>query len=215
MLGVSDPAAFDRYPRVPRTPGSAEFRPRPREVWTDCRCVVVVALHAVDEVLDVCIENDRFHAVFHQEIIQNRLKLLADWLSRRGYEARPGSRVSAKRAALLADLGRMGRNSLIVHPEYGSNIRLGVLLTDAPLPFDSPGDPFEPAPCGECRRCEQICPLGAVRGYKVDYSACLRLDKSDPSVTRRALSEESLQRRGPFTVVCNLCQRICPFNDGG
>lgn len=213
VLGVADPEVFDDYPRVPRTPGSEEFRPRPGEAWSACRSVVVVALHTRDEVFDVCIQTDEFYAVFHQEMIQNRLRKLTEWLSRKGHEARPAPAVSAKRAAVLAGLGHMGRNGLIAHPEYGSDIRLGVLLTDALLPLDSPNDPFEPAPCGGCRRCEEICPVGAVRDYEVDYTACLRQGESTGGRTR-ALPEESLQRRGPFFLVCNLCQRICPLNDG-
>ena len=42
------------------------------------------------------------------------------------------ARYSHKKGACLAGLGSIGRNSLFLHNEYGSFVRLGTLFTDCP-----------------------------------------------------------------------------------
>ena len=53
-----------------------------------------------------------------------------------------------KTAAVRAGLGWIGRNCLLVTPEYGPAVRISTLLTDAPLDCARPA--LEPR-CGECR----------------------------------------------------------------
>lgn len=79
--------------------------------------------------------------------------------------------LSHKMIALRAGMGWIGRNNLLVHPDYGSRIRIATILTDAPLENDTPmeGD------CGMCRNCISACPVSAIgETHEVwDRMACL------------------------------------------
>ena len=74
-----------------------------------------------------------------------------DWINQRGH-------LSHKEVARRAGVGWIGRNNLLVTPEYGSRIRLVTILTDLPL---LPDHPLE-KDCGDCRKCVELCPAGAI-----------------------------------------------------
>ena len=76
--------------------------------------------------------------------------------------------LSLKHAAVSAGLGNMGRSNLLITERFGPHVRLGGIITEAPLEADTPRV-FDPCPAG-CRRCEEACPVGALRAgtYTVD-----------------------------------------------
>ena len=64
-----------------------------------------------------------------------------------------------KDAAVLAGLGSVGINNLVVTPEYGPRIRFRALLIDREL---QPTGPLEFNPCESCGQpCRAACPKGA------------------------------------------------------
>ena len=65
-----------------------------------------------------------------------------------------------KTAATRAGLGWIGKNCQLLTKKYGPWIRLGTVLTDAPL---TPGKPIETSRCGSCRACVDSCPAGALK----------------------------------------------------
>ncbi len=69
-----------------------------------------------------------------------------------------------------AGLGRIGRPTLLVHPEFGARMRYASVLTDAPY---APGRPLE-GDCGGCRACIDACPAAAVKesSREFDVDAC-------------------------------------------
>ncbi len=68
--------------------------------------------------------------------------------------------VFLKDAAVLAGLGCIGRNNLLITPEYGPRIRLRALFLDAAL---APTGPIEFNPCADCRvNCRKVCPEHAM-----------------------------------------------------
>lgn len=215
LLGIADPAEFERHPGVQKTSETDEARPRPLEIWPECRSVVVLALHCPQEVFDALVRIDGARSIFSSEIIRHREYRIRDWLRAKGHEARIADEISHKRAALLAGLGHMGRNTLVAHPEYGSDLRFGLVLTDAELPHDAPGDPFEVRLCRDCRRCEEVCPSGAVSDYQVDFSRCVipTAEGWGHDDDGEMLRARRIQRRGEYLEVeCNLCQKVCPLN---
>jgi epoxyqueuosine reductase QueG len=74
-----------------------------------------------------------------------------------------------KTIAGLAGLGWIGKNNLLVTPEYGSAISICTLLTTAPLPavLHPAGNPK----CGACTICKDICPTGAIKGKNWDRNS--------------------------------------------
>jgi epoxyqueuosine reductase len=68
-----------------------------------------------------------------------------------------------KKIALLAGLGWIGKNNLLVTKEYGSALCMCTILTNAPVPIENRS--IIMPKCGECTVCKDICPTGAIHGY--------------------------------------------------
>ncbi len=83
---------------------------------------------------------------------------------------RQQAHVSHKRIGILAGLGWIGRNNLLVNPDFGSRFRLVTVLTDMPL---APGSSLEFG-CGACRACLKPCPAQAIKEApgQFDHQAC-------------------------------------------
>lgn len=109
-----------------------------------------------------------------------------------------------KQLAAEAGLGWIGRQSLLVTPEYGSFVVLGELvLCDEADKYD---EPFAGAGCGECRRCMEACPNGAiVAPMTVDTSRCISCH------TVEAAPDAAVDLHG-WIFGCDECQMCCPYN---
>lgn len=99
---------------------------------------------------------------------------------------------SYKHAAELAGLGTIGRNSLLITPEFGPRVRLACLLTDAPID-ETPR--MEKDYCTQCNACIRVCPAQAIQEpqsgqpYAINRFAC------------RAYRQAGL--------VCSVCLKVC------
>jgi epoxyqueuosine reductase len=67
-----------------------------------------------------------------------------------------------KKIAILAGLGWIGKNNLLVTKEYGSALCMCTVLTNAPLPTENRS--IIMPKCGECTVCKDICPAGVIHG---------------------------------------------------
>ena len=104
--------------------------------------------------------------------------------------------LSHKHAAQAAGLGRMGRNSLLITPEFGNMVHLVSVVTDAELASDPVMD-WEPCP-KDCERCIKACPAGAIAdGMRVGQAACR-------SVVMQKLA------KGTVVESCWACRKACP-----
>lgn len=68
--------------------------------------------------------------------------------------------ISDRHWAVRAGLGWIGRNTLFVHPRYGSYCFLGEIVTSAVA--DNYDKMYSINQCGECNRCVQACPNNAI-----------------------------------------------------
>jgi epoxyqueuosine reductase len=66
---------------------------------------------------------------------------------------------SYKHAAELAGLGTIGRNSLLITPEFGPRVRLACLLTEAPVETTHRKQKKQ---CRKCDACIRVCPAQAI-----------------------------------------------------
>ncbi|MFP4040565.1 MAG: hypothetical protein ACLFS7_08480 [Desulfosudaceae bacterium] len=90
----------------------------------------------------------------------------------RFHKGEPRGLVSLKHAAVAAGLGKMGKNTLLIHPRAGNILRLGGLITSLELPPDGPGD-FPRLCPDKCRNCIDACPVGALSENGIDKMKCM------------------------------------------
>ena len=148
----------------------------------------------------------------YHRVVEQRLKRVGRWLS----EQRPTSlwRVCVDSAPLLdkawaeeAGLGWIGKHSNVIHPERGSWMVLGHLLTTERLDADEPARSL----CGRCSACMDACPTNAIREpFVVDANHCLAYH----SIENRSatLPEPIASAMGPWVAGCDICQEVCPWN---
>lgn len=110
--------------------------------------------------------------------------------------------ISHKLVANLAGLGWIGKNCLLINPEFGPRVRLATILTDAPL---RSGSTMQNR-CGECRQCVDICPAKAFTG--IPWSPSEARDRR----FKARLCKEYTDRRAELLGegICGLCVYICP-----
>jgi epoxyqueuosine reductase len=126
-----------------------------------------------------------------------------------------GYRVLADSAPMLekalarnANLGWIGKNTLLLRRDAGSWFFLGEILTDLPLP----GDTRKPADnlCGRCSACIKICPTQAiVAPYTLDARRCISYLTIEH---RGAIPEDLRPLMGNRVFGCDDCQLACPWN---
>lgn len=110
-------------------------------------------------------------------------------------------------AAERAGLGWFGRSSMLIHPQRGTYTLLSQLLIDLPLQEDV--TPVRDH-CGNCRRCVDACPTGAIVADRVvDGRRCIsyltiELKTSIPRELRAGIGDQLFG--------CDICQAVCPWN---
>lgn len=113
--------------------------------------------------------------------------------------------VSERFFAQAAGLGWLGRNSLLNRVGKGSYCFLSSILTTLELPCDSP----MPNHCGNCRRCEEACPTGALKDGVCDARRCLSYWTIE---AKSAMPPDIAAAMGEHLYGCDACQEACPWN---
>ena len=103
----------------------------------------------------------------------------------------------------------MGKSSLLCTQKHGPRIRLGTLFTDAPL---EPDALYRANHCGECRVCQDACPVGAITGRRVAIDGFLVFGIDSGKCRAHIERNERKTGRKEF---CGLCLKECPVGKGG
>jgi len=109
-----------------------------------------------------------------------------------------------KMAATSAGLGWIGKNGLLISPDFGPRLSLATILTNAPL---QAGTPIEFSLCGDCGMCMEFCPSDAITGEewsrREPYSELIQMD--------RCASHKKKSKALHGKPNCGLCITICPY----
>jgi len=148
----------------------------------------------------------------YHEVLRDRLGRLEAWLRERAPELRALSMTDTgalvdRAVAERAGIGWSGKNCSIITPEFGSWVYLGEMITNLPLPPDAPVTEM----CGECTKCLDACPTGALVGPgELNAQACV----SYLTQTKGFLSDAQMRKIGNRLYGCDTCQIVCPVNRG-
>lgn len=137
---------------------------------------------------------------------------LAKYIRSLGYPAIPCGNDTTQSIPLAIDagLGELGRNGLLLTPEYGPRQRLCKVLTDLPLSPDQPIDFGIQEFCESCHACASACPVNAIRF-------------EDRTTEQTSVSNRPGIRRWPVDVArcymfwqengcdCSNCVAACPW----
>lgn len=148
----------------------------------------------------------------YHKVIKARLREFADGLSSRvGREVKArifvdDGPMNDRAAAERAGVGWFGKNTNILTPTHGSWVFLGQVITDLELRPDKPLSKT----CGECVRCIDACPTGAiVAPYVIDNTRCISFLTIE---LRDAIPRELRPLIGDWVFGCDICQDVCPVN---
>ncbi len=103
------------------------------------------------------------------------------------------SHLSHRHAAVEAGIGFMGKNNLLIHPDFGAGIRLASLFTDMPLTLDSPIE----NDCDDCMACMMACPADAITENGYDFDKCYTQIK------------QFAHEKNYNLLICGLCVKAC------
>jgi epoxyqueuosine reductase len=153
----------------------------------------------------------------YHEVIQEKLRALVAEMRAQcpePFEARTYTDtgpIIERVAAKYAGLGWLAKNTCLIHPQLGSWLFLGVILTTLALePTLAHGAPPPPDLCGTCTRCLDACPTQAFpEPYVLDARRCISYLTIE---LRGAIPEELRPHLGNSVIGCDICQDVCPWN---
>jgi len=147
----------------------------------------------------------------YHKVMRKALARLAENLGREigtfGYRVCVDSApVLEKALARNAGLGWIGKHTNLLARDAGSYFFLGEILTDLPLPLDTPAT----AHCGTCEACIPACPTQAiVAPYTLDARRCISYLTIEH---KGAIPVELRPGLGNRIYGCDDCQLVCPWN---
>lgn len=133
---------------------------------------------------------------------------IAEFLRKHGFSAQAGHPLGGMSLytplAIRAGLGWIGRNGLLMTPEFGPRVRIAAVYTSIEnLPFAETNDhSWISDYCSTCGLCIRKCPVGAIREESITHDSgrvtFVTLDKCFAYFAEY--------------YGCSVCIKVCPFN---
>lgn len=138
---------------------------------------------------------------------------MAQFIRALGYRAIPMGNDTALSIplAVQAGLGDLGRNGLLITPEFGPSVKICKVFTDLPLEHDEPVDHGIREYCVKCKRCARTCEAGAIQ-LEDDPSFHTFSKCNNQGILRWAVNMDECYK---FWIEnggdCSTCITRCPF----
>ncbi len=104
-------------------------------------------------------------------------------------------------------LGWIGKNSMLINKERGSDFFISELIIDLELEYDSPIGDY----CGTCTKCLDACPTDAIEEERtINSEKCisyLTIELRD-----NAIDQKFKDQMNDWVFGCDICQDVCPWN---
>lgn len=198
---------------TPFVPAAAQ-RIDPNRVLPGAKSVIVCAFHYARPPQEHTNLSRYVWGKDYHNVVRDYLSRLLDTIKElspetQGYIFTDSSPLCDKALAYRAGLGYFGKNSLLLHPRFGSLFFIGGIVTDLDLQPDTP----LPGDCGNCNACTAACPAGLCGKGQLDGKRCISyLQQKKGALTD---AEAALIRQSGSVWGCDLCQNICPKNQQG
>ena len=112
--------------------------------------------------------------------------------------------------AIDAGLGQLGRNGLLITPDFGACVRIGKVLTDMPLIPDHPIDFGVTEFCQSCMRCAKTCEVQAIS--MEERSPDPPVETGNPGALKWYVNGMAcLNYWIDSGASCTACQAVCPL----
>ena len=139
---------------------------------------------------------------------------VGEFIRNLGYEAIQCGNDTALSIPLAIDagLGELGRNGLLMTPQYGPRVRLCKILTNLPLEPDKPIEFGVEEFCKKCKLCAEHCETGAISmDNEPSFEAVCR--SNNPGASKWYVHVERCYlywcENGTD---CSTCIKVCPYN---
>ena len=113
--------------------------------------------------------------------------------------------IAEKALASYSNVGRFGKNHLILTQNFSADTFLIELFTNIKIP-DVKESPFLLG-CSSCSKCSLSCPTGALAKAEFDYTKCISAITMEK---RGVLSPKERKMIAPWLFGCNICSSACP-----
>ncbi len=145
----------------------------------------------------------------YHDIIERKLRVLDGFLQQHGGRQKcyvDTGPILERDLAAEAGIGWHGKSTMLIHPKLGTWFFLSEILTTLELPPDAP----LPNRCGNCERCLEACPTGAITApHTLDARRCISY------LTIEAKGSIPIELRpfiGDKIYGCDDCLSACPWN---
>lgn len=224
---------------------NAEMRRDPRLLVDGARSVISLVLaYKPDRMMEgvLKIAQYAYGEDYHERLKRMMYQLIAAIKVRYpDFEGRPfvdTAPISDRHWAVRAGLGWIGKNTLFIHPRYGSFCFLGEIVTSAPFdhysnnrnsklsklsnnPSTVQGD--LQSPCADCSLCVDACPNHAIITKPTQPTTFnSQLSTLNLIDSRRCTSYNTIENRNDnlpadlntrgYIFGCDICQLVCPYN---
>jgi len=204
-VGITELRPYHVYTHVGRGSGAWGEEIRPDHRWA-IAFTVEMDYHTMRRAPEapVVAESARQYVESAKIAIQ-----LASTIRRLGHPARAhidgNYRVIAPLVARDAGLGEIGRMGILMTPDLGPRVRLGVVTTDLPLIPDAPTDDRSVVDfCTVCKKCAENCP-----SQSIPFDDRTRIDAG----WRWALDPDTCFRYwNSVGTDCGVCMTVCPYS---
>ena len=194
---LSDPVPFVEYTREQRTDPSLTLENARSVVCIGCPYPESIL---TDRGISIAAAGTDYHTTVSQmlEKLQKSLDITGLYFTDTGP-------LVDRYTAYLCGLGYYGKSGFIINEKFGTMFFIGYIITDKA--FDAYSEPVKGS-CGDCRKCLDACPYGAINGGKMDHIKCV----SYLTQIKGKLTAEQMKMIGGSVYGCDICQLSCPKN---